>query len=233
MKRRVRVDISKWVCFENRVRLILPAKLSKAGKCMFTCQISSVRADARSHCEVRWTEFSERSKNGRISEPKPDITYGFPIIKPSDEAYQTLQGDPNVDNFSLPTLGNLRSGADTKLVSTPGKALLRWATKKQKSLKAMHLMCFPWAIVEVKHGTPNSCKKNERESKDHDTRTESCYCQAANASAAALILQEDLAKKAKTEFEPEDAQVVFAYTCVGSTAKLWITYRKGPVRFQP
>lgn len=97
-------------------------------------------------------------------------------------------------------------------------------------------MCFPWAIVEVKRGTSeplaNNSLINKREAREHKERTEFCYCQAANASAAALILRERLAEKADATSGAEAAQVMFAFTCVGSTAKLWITYRKKPVRLK-
>ncbi|KAH6622266.1 hypothetical protein C7974DRAFT_473606 [Boeremia exigua] len=187
------------------------------------------------HADVLWNEFpcrnSANSKHIQITQPKPDVTYGFPIIQPSDDVYRTLSGDPNVDSFSLPVLGELRSRADLQLMSTPTTALARWASNRSKNvLQAKDLMCFPWAIVEMKRGTPeplaNNPPINKREARDHEKRTEFCYCQAANASAAGLILRERLAEKANAISGAEAAQVMLAFTCVGSTAKLWITYRK-------
>lgn len=90
--------------------------------------------------------------------------------------------------------------------------------------------------MEVKHATPEASadnpQVNKREAWEHKERTEFCYCQAANASAAGLILRERLAEKAKVTSGVEPNQVMFAFTCVGSTAKLWITYRKKPVRLK-
>lgn len=205
--------------------------------CAFPCQ-KLLGTNSRSHQDVLWNEFpcgnSVNSKHAQITRPKPDLTYGFPIIQPSDGVYRTLSGDPNVDSFSLPVLGELRSRANLQLMSTPTAALARWASNRSKNaLQAKDLMCFPWAIVEVKRGTPepsaNNPPINKREAREHEERTKFCYCQAANASAAALILRERLDEKANATSGAEAAQVMFAFTCVGSTAKLWITYRKKPV----
>lgn len=208
--------------------------------CVFLCQDLPV-TNSRSHQDVLWNEFpcenSVNSKHAQITRPKPDLTYGFPIIQPSDDVYRTLSGDPNVDSFSLPVLGELRSRANLQLMSTPTTALAKWGSKRSKdTLQAKDLMCFPWAIVEVKRGISeplaNQSPINKREARKHEERTEFCYCQAANASAAALILRERLAEKADATSGAEAAHVIFAFTCVGSTAKLWITYRKKPVRLK-
>ena len=73
--------------------------------------------------------------------------------------------------------------------------------------------CFPWAIVEFKKESQSSSESAE----------ERCYCQAANASAAALDLYTPLFSINCSE---EDSEVppVISFTCVGHTVKVWLTY---------
>lgn len=210
-------------------------KLNGWELCVFPFQ-KLLSTNSRSHQDFIWNESPQRKpvdpKRAQTTQPKPDITYGFPIIQPSDDVYRRLSGDRNVDSFSLSVLGELRRREN--LVSTPTTALASWASNKSKNaLSANDLMCFPWAIVEVKRGTPepsaNDPLMNKQEAREHKKRTEFCYCQAANASLIALILREKLAEKANVTPGAEAAQVMFAFTCVGSTAKLWITYREKPV----
>lgn len=75
------------------------------------------------------------------------------------------------------------------------------------------MICFPWAIVETKKSRPGA---------DSEVK---CYCQAANASAQALVMREELVKKAKEKTNPLEACVIFAYTCIGPSIKLWMTSR--------
>jgi hypothetical protein len=148
-----------------------------------------------------------------------------------------------VDSFSLQVLGELRNGGKESLISAPTTALHNWALAAKNKVKfpeAKDLMCFPWAIVEIKRGTAvqrgtaepfADCKDEvkEAEAMAHRNRAQFCYCQAANASAAGLILRENLAASATDSSKLQDARVMFSITCVGSAAKLWITYRERPV----
>ena len=80
-------------------------------------------------------------------------------------------------------------------------------------MRSLDLMCFPWAVVEVKSAAV-------------DVSTERmCYCQAANASAAALSLREKLLLASKKNEPNPEALVIFSFTCVGTHVKLWLTYR--------
>jgi hypothetical protein len=175
------------------------------------------------------------SKMARVTQPKPDLTYAFPIISPHDELFKALNGDVHVDSFSRPVLAELRNRGENSLISAPTTALYHSATKKKATLlEAKDLMCFPWAIVEVKRGTAGSSADVEdriqvAEAKAHAKRTQFCYCQAANASAAGLTLREHLAANAKDSSGLRNARVMFSFTCVGSAVKLWITYREEPV----
>lgn len=201
--------------------------------------IRSVPTDVYRQQDVLWNEFPQwarlNPKIARVTRPKPDLTYGFPVIAPNDEIFKTFEGDHKVDSFSLPVLGELRNRQKGSLVSAPTTALHNWATKKKtKPLEAKDLMCFPWAVVEVKRGTaePVADDKhidNEAEAKEHKKRTQFCYCQAANASAAGLTLREHLAARAKDSSKLQSTRIMFSFTCVGSAVKLWITYREKSV----
>lgn len=88
--------------------------------------------------------------------------------------------------------------------------------------------------MEVKRGTAEPVADVEHrieqaETRAHKKRTQFCYCQAANASAAGLTLREHLAASAKDSFKLRNARVMFSFTCVGSATKPWMTYREKPV----
>lgn len=188
---------------------------------------------------VLWNEFPQwakmNSRVARVTQPKPDLTYGFPVIPPNDELFSIFEGDGHVESFSLPVLAELRNRGAGSLISAPTTALHNWATKrKAKSLEAKDLMCFPWAIVEIKRGTAGPLagaehETNKVEARAHKRRTQFCYCQAANASAAGLTLRERLAASAKDNSKLRNARAMFSFTCVGSAVKLWVTYREDPV----
>jgi hypothetical protein len=202
----------------------------------FILTTRSIPTDIHRQQDVLWNEFPQWSRLNpmiaRLTQPKPDIAYGFPVILPNDKLFGTFEGDGQRNSFSLPILGQLRSRGNESLISTPTTALYNWAAKKKAKLpEAKDLMCFPWAIVEIKRGTAESAandeyKRKEAEAKAHERRAQFCYCQAANASAAGLTLREHLAARAKDSSKLDDARVMFSFTCVGSAAKLWITYRK-------
>lgn len=86
-------------------------------------------------------------------------------------------------------------------------------------MRGPDLMCFPWAVVEVKSAIVDGDPERM------------CYCQAANASAAALSLREKLLLASKKNEPNPEALVIFSFTCVGTHVKLWLTYRR-PVSCQ-
>ena len=68
-------------------------------------------------------------------------------------------------------------------------------------MSAADMMCFPWAIVEVKRiKNETSLVGNTEQSKDavkfNKKSEQVCYCQAANASYSALTMREELVAKA-------------------------------------
>lgn len=146
----------------------------------------------------------------RRTYPKPDLTYGFPIISPTKSSPKGFVRDEYIQSFSLSVLGKLR----TKRVHSAATSGLRnWILKGDDGkLKAPDLLCFPWAIVETKH-----CLGSSGE-------VEKCYCQAANASADAFSLQEQLLTVA-FDNTPRTLSPIIAFTCIGPRIKVWLTYR--------
>ena len=71
------------------------------------------------------------------------------------------------------------------------------------------LLCFPWAIVEVK---PSD-----------ESRAEYAYCQAANASSFALQLFEDLVHQA-TGHHDHEMPLLVAFTVVGPVYRVWVAF---------
>jgi hypothetical protein len=62
----------------------------------------------------------------------------------------------------------------------------------------------------------------KRDAATSNESTERCYCQAANAAAAALELQAQLFDKlddASSELPP-----VIAFTCIGPIVKVWLAF---------
>jgi len=182
---------------------------------------------------VHWNEFQKQEemnpKITKLTGPKPDLTYAFPVIDTNKVAAK-FRFDEQVENFSLSVLNELRTNTRVKLVSAPTTKLKQWRPKKNSELNAPDLMCFPWAIVEAKMnktykeqgvGTAKYQQKAKIKMSENF-----CYCQAANASAKALILREELASKSKDHSTSKDALVIFAFTCIGPTVKLWVTYRQ-------
>ncbi|CAO2655729.1 Nn.00g045320.m01.CDS01 [Neocucurbitaria sp. VM-36] len=175
------------------------------------------------HRDLHWNEFPQwENTNPEIKKrtgPKPDFTYAFPIIDTTTKMTAEHFLDSYVENFSLPVLKGLRNDTGRSLKSAPTTGLQRWTSKKSSDLGAADLICFPWAIVEVK-----TSKRGTKSRAKFDSSTEMfCYCQAANASAAALTMREKLASQYSDP--SQEALVIFAITCVGPTVKLWITYR--------
>lgn len=164
--------------------------------------------------DVRWCEadsFEEAFSGGKdLKDPKPDLTYAFPISSApvTGFAAQEILGT----TFSLHVLQELRKDYHVKLISAPTTGLKnRKVSSSRKCLNNSDLMCFPWAVVEIKH--PRAEK----------SKIEECYCQAANGSAIALRMLGALFQKA-TGSVPTDLAPIIAITCIGPELRVWLTY---------
>jgi hypothetical protein len=159
--------------------------------------------------EPKYTEFSRRTR------PKPDLTYAFPMIIPSVGGYRGFERDEFMNVFSRQSLGIL---VKRGIICTPTAGLRRWMKSPNNTfMSSSDLTCFPWAVVEFK-------KEAQACSVSPEDR---CYCQAANASAAALDLRRllfaNIFDDAVSILPP-----VIAFTCVGHIVKVWLTYLAGP-----
>jgi hypothetical protein len=126
--------------------------------------LRSVLTKTCRHEDVLWNEFPRWAKLDpeiqRPTQPKPDLTYAFKIIETGAELYQRYKHDPHVESFSLPWLSELRNRKKGSVISSPTTKLHQAAKNKRVTLDAKDLMCFPWAIVEVKHGTERPVTNN-------------------------------------------------------------------------
>lgn len=128
---------------------------------------------------------------------------------------------PYFQNFSFDVLSELRA-RNPPIQSTVTGGLSRWhrwqvenrenRTRRIYSGKLLtpDFLCFPWAIVEVKHAE----SKMQAE--------EFCQCQLANATACAYDLQEKLIRSLKGN---DVVDPIIGFTCIGPRVRLWLTYR--------
>lgn len=85
-----------------------------------------------------------------------------------------------------------------------------WEEDKQLSDEA--LLCFPWAIIEVKK--PDAPPADIME----------CYCQAANGASSCLTMLEQLTKHNGTRHTSDSVKPIVVFTFVGPDVKLWLAY---------
>jgi hypothetical protein len=145
-----------------------------------------------------------------------------------------------MQNFSIDTLGLLLNKG---LACTPTTGVQRYLEKRGKSKVANersvsggeaiiesgianegdfskeHLLCFPWAVVELKKQFATSKIKSAETSGP----IEKCYCQGANAAARALRMFEILSQYSDTA-NGEQIPPVVVLTFIGPEFKLWIAY---------
>ena len=143
--------------------------------------------------------------------------------------------DSSVQNFSIDVLGALLNEG---LVCTPTTGVRRYLDKKAQQLIAQerhrresdgqpkidagaegekpfskdHLLCFPWAVIELKHENVSP------------TEVTKCYCQGANTASRALRIFENLSRYSETEVDGQQVPPVVVLTFIGPRFKLWIAY---------
>lgn len=150
----------------------------------------------------------------RRTQPKPDHTYAFQVQDTSRSEPKGFARDASVQTLSLQVLGSLvKQGVSC----APTTGLRKWVDAPIKPALSSHdASCFPWAIVEFKKTFTTGSNANE----------EKCYCQAANAAAAALELQGQLFDKANGGLSSQLPPVI-AFTCVGPIVRVWLAYQDG------
>ena len=163
--------------------------------------------------DVQWVEADTFYDRKVLTNPTPDLTYAFPILNSPFTGFAAQETLGTI--FSLDVLRDLRNDANINLISSPTCGLKNEEGGAPKSdLNKTNLMCFPWAIVEVKQPRVGNAD------------IEKCYCQAANDSAIALRMLGALFQKA-TGCVPADLPPIIAITCVGPELRVWLTYNAG------
>lgn len=153
--------------------------------------------------------------------PKPDFALYFPIhnkpvalnhglcnepVSAKQDHYEPLSD--LAKHFTMDVLGLLgRLG----LYSCPK---LRLSAQDHNSRKntftGSNMICFPWLVCELKTNA--------------DITRETCLCQAANASAAAVMMMQRAARYAEPQLDNAHVAPVISITAIGPLAELWITY---------
>ena len=163
-----------------------------------------------------WSKFSVDDV-GKLSQPKPDWFFGFPIFDDYDPESRS-RFSRNKDLFSLSQLAYLQK--KIQLCSCPLKdagdfvdAISKKKNREEdKMLIDAKLLCFPWAIVEIK-----------RPSASHADIMK-CYCQAANGASSCLTMLEQLTKHNKTYHTSKSVKPIIVFTFAGPDVKLWLAY---------
>ena len=173
-----------------------------------------------------------------LTAPKPDIYLGFPMKNSPNINLRGFWRDSSVQNFSIDILGPLLNEG---LVCTPTTRVRRYLDKKARQLIAQgrhilnrdepdgqpkidagaegeqpfskdHLLCFPWAVIELKHENVSP------------TEVTKCYCQGANTASRALRIFENLSRYSETEVNGQQVPPVVVLTFIGPRFKLWIAF---------
>ena len=138
-----------------------------------------------------------------LTAPKADLYIALPIL-PKSSKPRGFYNDDFIQNFHETRLARLWENG---LISCPIADL-----SASKRLNQKHLLCFPSAVIEVKH---HEVKPKERET---------CYWQAANASSSALAMLSKLSAYSLRTLSPQIVRPVVSFTFIGPEAKVWVTY---------
>ncbi|KAH7304295.1 hypothetical protein B0I35DRAFT_445485 [Stachybotrys elegans] len=173
------------------------------------------------HGDKLWTLFKTNFRADErleLTVPKPDRMLSFPIYNTKnanrlsrDEDHWRWKGTPVVtENFSLEVLEQLWNNGKG-LCSSPFDIYSKAKAGNHRSkdtYRPKDHQCFPWLVVEHKKAT----------------NAEFCYCQAANASSAALMLLESAAQYAETRYDGLLVPPIPVITTVGKRVRVWIAW---------
>jgi hypothetical protein len=158
--------------------------------------------------------------HSQLTAPKPDFHFGFSIHDPARCNLRGFGKNDYVQNFTIDTLFGLQlKGLHCSPTTGLEKDVIKKKTLKLKAgelVRKHYLLCFPWAVVEMKKHEVNESKAT--------AETAFCYCQAANAASTALAMLENLAQFEVHRQNSEHVPPVVAFTSVGANAKVWLAY---------
>ena len=186
---------------------------------MFTRNINAV---------TRWNEaHSIQTLDGNKktpTAPQPDIYCGFAIHDMDPEQYldSGFGKDDFIQNFSVDTLMQLKQKGLSGAPSTGFETAVNQRRKSGKRIPRHELLCFPWAVVELKR----QGKGNTDDLSHEISLYGRVYCQAANGGSAALCMLESLAQFAEVKRYNQQIPPVVTITCVGGKTKVWLAYSK-------
>lgn len=115
--------------------------------------------------------------------------------------------DDYVQNFTETQLSILEQEKWGNLISNPIASL-----DTGKKIKTKHHVCFPSAVVEIKHQDVGPAE------------TEKCYSQAANGAAVALSMLGRLVHFSGPIDNVKEIRPVVTFTFVGPIMKVWLAY---------
>ena len=145
----------------------------------------------------------------RLSAAKADLYIALPIIKRASNLRGFHRDDP-IQNFSEDNLTKLEEIKNGNLISNPIIQLDR-----VKDIEPKYLVCFPSAVVEIKHHKVEKPRRTE------------CYCQAANASSTALSMLSRLyllQDRENNGINLKELRPVVAFTLIGYKTRVWISF---------
>ena len=125
----------------------------------------------------------------------------------------TEEQQPQIAEDAVFTLQTLAHLAEHHKVQS---STARLFSRPQKDVVLSDYICFPWLVVEHK----KAVKGKDREQ---------CYCQAANAGTAAVMMLESLCRIQKGHGPDNDHILpVVTMTTVDKIVKIWIAYSCKP-----
>lgn len=142
-----------------------------------------------------------------LTTPKPDVYLALPI-NPRRQNPRGFHKDDYIQLFGEESSG-LFEGHKKELISNPVVSVESMVHTKST---ANHLVCFPSAVVEIKH---HNVPQPQRER---------CYCQAANGAAAALSILHKLTIHSRSEAPHREIRPVVAFTFIGPESRVWIAF---------
>lgn len=184
---------------------------------MLSPELSSSNWRYHSAEQKFWTLFQPKDgfaadKRTGLTMPRPDWMAAFPAYSdryikylniPDKFSLQQQASTDMFEAFSEETFQNLANkGMFAHVQDSPRQ-------QQRCQEKFSDYLCFPWFIVEF---------KKARQSVDF------CYCQAANAGAAAVAIFDNLCQWDILDDEFSHTQPAITMTTVGEKVELWLAY---------
>ncbi|PNP79787.1 hypothetical protein FNYG_06880 [Fusarium nygamai] len=170
---------------------------------------------------AQWGIFNKKDETNKVLKvfmaPKPDLVFYLPMYH-LDTCIPTIT-DPEAQQWhktSTPSLVESFSWSNLKILHRYGLLATPFNVLDKKEPFEQDLSCFPWLVVEY--------KKVKSEPGELGRLKEVVYCQAANASACAVKLNQNAAEYTARLAKDGEVPPVASVTTVGPQVKVWITF---------